>query len=199
MQHGHADSALIVFLRLPVKGKVKTRIAATEGDDHALAIYLQLMGITLDLAAHSDKPVYLFYEGGLPQLADQQPAFTYQPQSSGDLGKKMADAFSLVLRNHPKAVLIGSDCPTLSTSILNEAFSLLDQNDIVLGPARDGGYYLIGCKNVYPALFERISWSTPSVLKTTIERIREEKLSFNLLEELTDIDTTADWHQYKRK
>ncbi|MBK9106346.1 MAG: DUF2064 domain-containing protein [Saprospiraceae bacterium] len=72
------------------------------------------------------------------------------PQSSGDLGKKMADAFSLVLRNHPKAVLIGSDCPTLSTSILNEAFSLLDQNDIVLGPARDGGYYLIGCKNVYP-------------------------------------------------
>ncbi|MBK9106347.1 MAG: hypothetical protein IPL92_17740 [Saprospiraceae bacterium] len=72
MQHGHADSALIIFLRLPVSGKVKTRIAATEGDDHALAIYLQLMDITLELAANAEKPVYLFFEGGLP---------SYQPDS----------------------------------------------------------------------------------------------------------------------
>ncbi len=199
MQHGYADSALIVFLRLPLKGKVKTRIASTEGDEQALAIYVQLMDITLDLAAQSDRYVYLFYEGGLPQLPDQQPAFTYLQQSPGDLGKKMADAFSQVLKNHPKAVLIGSDCPTLSKAILEEAFSLLDQNDIVLGPSRDGGYYLVGCKNVHPVLFERISWSTASVLDTTIERIRGEKLTFHLLEDLTDIDTADDWHQYKRK
>lgn len=199
MQHGYADSALIVFLRLPVKGKVKTRIASTEGDDQALAIYVQLMDITLDLAAQSDRYVYLFYEGGLPQLPDQQPAFTYLQQSPGDLGKKMADAFSQVLKNHPKAVLIGSDCPTLSKAILEEAYSLLDQNDIVLGPSRDGGYYLIGCKKVLPLLFDGISWSTPSVLTTTIAKARNEGLTFCLLEELMDIDTADDWHQYKRK
>ena len=197
MQYGQADSALIIFLRLPISGKVKTRIAATEGDDHALAIYLQLMDITLELAANSEKPVYLFFEGGLPELSARQPGYIYLPQSSGDLGKKMADAFSLVLQNHAKAVLIGSDCPTLSKVILNKAFSQLDLDDIVLGPSRDGGYYLIGCKNPHPEIFEGITWSTPSVLESTIQRIRKEKLTFSLLEELVDIDTAADWHQYK--
>lgn len=199
MQHGYADSALIVFLRLPVLGKVKSRIASTEGDVRALEIYLQLTAITLELAAQSDQPVYLFYEGGLPQLSDQQPGYTYLPQSTGDLGKKMADAFSLVLKNHAKAVLIGSDCPSLTTAVLNEAFHHLDLNDIVLGPSMDGGYYLIGCKKVHPLLFKGISWSTPSVLTTTIERARNEGLTFCLLEELMDIDTASDWHQYQSK
>lgn len=199
MQPGQADSALIIFLRLPVSGKVKTRIASTEGDVHALAIYLQLMDITLDLAAQSDKPVYLFYEGGLPPLTARKPGYTYLSQSPGDLGKKMADAFSLVLENHPKAVLIGSDCPDLSNAIVNEAFLHLDQKDIILGPSRDGGYYLIGCKNMYPALFEGIIWSTPTVLECTLERIKKENLTFSLLEELADIDTAADWHLYKAK
>lgn len=199
MLHSFADTALIIFLRLPELGKVKTRIASTEGDSGALEIYLQLTAITLDLAAQSDQPVYLFYEGGLPQVHDQQPAYTYLPQSTGDLGKKMADAFSQVLKHHAKAVIIGSDCPSLTTTILHEAYARLELNDIVLGPSVDGGYYLIGCKKVHHMLFEGISWSTPSVMAFTIERIQNEGLTFCLLEELMDIDTASDWHQYQSK
>jgi rSAM/selenodomain-associated transferase 1 len=109
----------------------------------------------------------------------------------------MADAFARVINHHRKAVIIGSDCPGLTTLIINDAFAVLETNDIVLGPANDGGYYLLGCKKVYPALFEGIAWSTPYVLGQTIEKIENENLSYRLLDHLTDIDTLQDWLRYK--
>lgn len=198
MRQSPAESALIVFLRLPEKGKVKTRIASTEGEAGALKIYLELLSITFNMLAQLDIPIYLFYEGGLPVASARNNAYSYHLQSGADLGSKMADAFSKVLQHHHKAVLIGSDCPGLSVSIVNEAFRLLDQTDIVLGPATDGGYYLIGCKKMHPALFEKITWSTASVLGETIEKIHQEALSCQLLEQLTDVDTATDWKQYSQ-
>jgi rSAM/selenodomain-associated transferase 1 len=199
MQQGPAESALIVFLRFPEMGKVKTRIASTEGEAIALKIYNELLSITFRMITQLDMPIYLFYEGGLPVESERNTAYSYHFQSGADLGKKMVNALSKVLHHHNKAVLIGSDCPGLKASIVNDAFNLLDQCDVILGPAIDGGYYLIGSKEAYPALFEKITWGTATVLKETIKKISQEELSYRLLEQLTDVDTAEDWKEYSRK
>jgi rSAM/selenodomain-associated transferase 1 len=191
------DGGLIVFLRLPQWGKVKTRLASTMGQDVALSIYRKLISRTLTAASESGYAVYLFYEGGLPSLEERNPAFSYHIQSSGDLGKKIVEAISYVLQFHTKAVIIGSDCPLLSSSILKESFIALDTNDVVLGPAMDGGYYLFGCKNLYTSVFDDIQWSSPSVLEQTIEKIIAASLRYHLLTPLSDIDTEEDWIRYK--
>ena len=191
-----ADAGLIVFLRNPVKGKVKTRLAATTGDDVALEIYKELISITLGQVTDLDVPTYLFYEGGLPAPEKRLSVFTYMLQSPGDLGRKMADALSFVLNRHQKAIIIGSDCPYLSEAILREGVSALAETDIVIGPALDGGYYLLGCKKVHPALFEGINWSTASVLDQTKSQIKKESLTCTYLSPLADIDTEDDWKKY---
>lgn len=195
---GHpVDGGLIVFLRLPQLGKVKTRIAATTGHGVAFSIYNELISLTLAAAAGSGFSIYLFYEGGLPSKEERDPYFAYHLQSTGSLGLKMAEAISYVLQSHTKAVIIGSDCPLLSSSILKESFKELDTHDVVLGPAMDGGYYLLGCKNLYSSIFENIQWSTPFVLEQTIENIKTASLTYSLLAPLTDIDTEEDWIRYK--
>jgi uncharacterized protein len=191
------DAGLVVFLRLPEKGKVKTRLAATLGEQAALEVYKNLIGITLDIAANSHIPAYLFYAGGLPAADERDARFSYHSQHEGDLGSRMSDALSFVLSLHKKALIIGSDCPNLTPEILQECCRALDETDIVLGPAGDGGYYLLGCSEIYPTLFSNIIWSTPSVLDETIDRIQEANLSYSLMERLTDIDTEEDWIRWK--
>ena len=192
-----ADAGLAVFLRKPEKGKVKTRLAATTGDDAALAIYKELISITLGQVTLLGIPTYLFYEGGIPEVETQIPGFTYLLQSPGDLGHKMADALTFVLNRHRKAVIIGSDCPYLDAYILRESFSALAETDIVIGPALDGGYYLIGCKKMHPTLFDGIQWSTSTVLDQTRARIREANLTCTDLQPLEDIDTEEDWKKFR--
>lgn len=190
------DAGLIVFLRLPEKGKVKTRLAATLGEEAALEIYKQLVSITLDIVTRSQIPTYLFYSGGLPAESEREARFSYQMQLDGDLGSKMLDALSFVLTLHKKALIIGSDCPDLTPEILHAGCKSLDEKNIVLGPANDGGYYLLGCTEQFPALFADIIWSTPSVLDQTLEKIKDANLSWYLLEKLNDIDTAEDWIRY---
>lgn len=197
MQNHPFDGGLIVFLRLPQWGKVKTRLANTMGQDVALSIYKELSSRTLTAAAESGYAVYVFYDGGLPSNEERNPAFSYHLQSPGDLGLKMAEAISYVLQFHTKAVIIGSDCPLLTSSILQESFNALDTHDTILGPAMDGGYYLLGCKNLVNSLFADIQWSTPSVLTRTIEEIIRANLSYHLLPPLADIDTEDDWNHFK--
>jgi rSAM/selenodomain-associated transferase 1 len=192
-----ADAGLAVFLRKPEKGKVKTRLAATIGDDAALAIYQELISLTLGQVAHLDIPAYLFYEGGIPEVETHLTGFTYLPQSSGDLGRKMAEAMGFLLNRHEKAVIIGSDCPYLSAPILLDSFSALAETDIVIGPAIDGGYYLIGCKKMHPGLFEGIHWSTANVLEQTKAKITEENLTCTYLQPLEDIDTEEEWKKFR--
>jgi rSAM/selenodomain-associated transferase 1 len=191
------DGGLIVFLRFPQLGKVKTRLASTLGHEVALSIYKDLLSLTLTAAADSGSAVYLFSEGGLPSYEERFPTFSYHLQSTGNLGLKMADAIAYVLQFHSKAVVIGSDCPSLSASILRESFTILDTYDIVLGPAMDGGYYLLGCKKLYETIFDDIQWSTPHVLAQTIEKIIAANLTYCLLTPLSDIDTEEDWNRYK--
>lgn len=191
-----SDCGIIVFVRFPQYGKVKTRLAATTGDASALIIYNKLVSITLNIASNLPFPVYLFYEGRLPNDAERDPRYSYHIQSDGDLGHKMADAISFVLQIHAKAIIIGSDCPELTGELIMEGFSLLDQHDVVIGPAADGGYYLLGCKSLYPFLFENMAWSRPDVLEKTMERINQQRLSPGILSELHDVDTEEDWIRF---
>lgn len=191
-----ADAGLVVFLRFPEKGKVKSRLAATVGEHIALEIYNRLITITLDLASRSGIPAYLFFDSRLPDIKDRDPAFTYLLQTEGNLGLKMKEALAFVLERHSKAIIIGSDCPLLTPSILQKSISVLKEEDLVLGPATDGGYYLLGCRRITASLFEDIPWSTPMVLDQTIEKIKMAGLSYRLLDLLTDIDTEEDWLRY---
>ena len=189
-------AALVVFLRLPIQGKVKTRIAATLGNEKALSIYESLYKATLHVASNVQIPVYLFYEGGLPATELRDNRFNYHEQRKGPLDQKIYAALSHVHVHHPQVIIIGSDCPELSVSIIEESHHQLKQFDTVVGPATDGGFYLFGCKNPTPELFTNINWSTSSVLSQLIDNIRKAGLSYTLLSELSDIDTATDWEKY---
>jgi len=187
------DGGLIVFLRLPRKGQVKTRLAESLGLDKALDIYIKLVKRTIETASKVHYPTYFFYEGGLPDPSEQRSTASYQSQTEGDLGHRMLHAFSHVLKKHNKVVIIGSDCPSLTADIIEQAFALLDTHDIALGPAVDGGYYLLGCKKADSILFNGIQWSSASVMKETIDRCNQSGLSHVLLTELRDVDTLEDY------
>lgn len=192
------DCGLIVFLRSPVKGKVKTRIASTLGEDKALEIYLHLSSVTLSLASKVELPVYLFYEGAADPLITGTN-FTILQQSGRSLGDKMKAAFAHVFRYHSKAIIIGSDCPFISLRDIETAHQQLDQFQYVIGPSKDGGYYLLGMQRGAPDVFKDIAWSTPKVLKETIGSIETKGNSFTLLRELYDIDTEEEWASYQKK
>lgn len=194
------DSAfgLIVFLRYPELGKVKTRLAKTLGPEEALLIYDELTAMTLSVASHYSHACYLFYDGGIPADDKRKKDFQYHLQATGDLGAKMVDAIRYVLTRHSKVIIIGSDTPALSKEIIDEALSQLALYDIVIGPSDDGGYYLLGCKEMMPSLFDNVPWSTPLVKNETINRIQRLDKTFTLLETLIDIDEAEDWISYKK-
>ena len=152
------SDALIVFVKNPVAGKVKTRLAATLGSPQALEIYLKLLAKTRNTVASLACTRYVFYSDTVDE-ADEwtSPPFLKRLQQGPDLGIRMYAALREVLNHHPKAALIGSDIPELAGTQLQAAFLALDTHDYVLGPAKDGGYYLIGMKTPSAAVFEGIT------------------------------------------
>lgn len=192
--------ALLLFVRNPEKGKVKTRLAQDVGEDKALAIYLELLEITRNVAVATPANRLLFYTNFIPQHDDWPDAlFQKHLQSAGDLGARMEAAFQLALETHQKAVIIGSDCPELSPAIIEQAFAQLDNCDAVFGPANDGGYYLLGLKAVIPEVFREMVWSTESVLSETLARLDAAGKRYALLPELSDVDHAEDWERYLQK
>lgn len=190
------QKGIVVFIKTPVAGKVKTRLASTMGDERALAIYKQLIGTTLDLvAAQSDVTIYLYY---FPTIVDEYniDGAEQRVQVGSDLGEKMYNAFAEALRHCDQVLILGTDCPFITSQQITEAFEALGSNDVVLGPAEDGGYYLIGLCKAHPHLFENIQWSTSQVLSSTLQKVSDEKLSVALLKTLSDIDHESDWNRY---
>lgn len=188
-------NTLLIFIRNPQLGKVKTRLARTLGDVEALRIYELLLEKTRIAALGCTAQRWLFYSDFVPEKDDwPQKDFQKSIQSAGDLGERMEAAFQVAFEAQAQKVLIiGSDCPALSGDILNQAFDLLDTADFVIGPVPDGGYYLIGMKSFSPTVFQQMEWSTESVREKTIEKIVAASQSFALLPMLTDIDTEEDW------
>ncbi len=188
------EEALIIFVRNPLKGLVKTRLAEEVGLERALTIYQHLLE---ELVINTEGLNYrkmVFYD----RFIDDRDLFdnlVYEKylQSNGDLGHKMKKAMQEVLEDGmKKAVLIGSDTPDLNAVILTDAFRALDSNDLVIGPANDGGYYLIGSKKPYPGLFRKIDWGTERVLEQTLAQAARLNLTIHLLPRLIDIDTYED-------
>ncbi len=191
--------AIIIFVRNPELGKVKTRVAVTVGNETALDIYKQLLLHTMQVVDKCDADKFVFYYEQIePDDIWNKKGFHKKLQSGSNLGEKMKNAFVFVFsEGFKKVIIIGSDCLQLNTVIVNEAFAGLDQKDIVIGPARDGGYYLLGMKKMLPFLFENKAWSTATVYEDTLQDTKRHHLSTSLLTVLTDVDTEADWVESK--
>lgn len=192
-----ANQALLIFIKNPEKGKVKTRLAAGVGEEQALRIYHALLNHTRRIAEQTPAERYLFYSSYIDTDDQWSPQKFYKKlQAPGDLGEKMARAFEATLKRHEKAVIIGSDCASLEATLIEQAFAALEEHDFVLGPALDGGYYLLGMKSFAPELFREIPWSTAGVRKITLGKIRQLGKTCHQLPPLSDIDHPEDWEKH---
>jgi uncharacterized protein len=188
------ENALIIFVRNPDKGKVKSRLAKDIGDDQSLAVYKYLLQYTSDIAIGCNCSRFVFYSSyvHMNDVFDDD-VFTKFVQEGEDLGERMMNAFKKVFDLGCKKVcIIGSDCYALQTEIIHEAFENLETTDIVIGPASDGGYYLLGMKQLHIELFAEKEWGTSSVLDDTAETILKLKITSSELSVLNDIDTVED-------
>lgn len=216
MDHTSASSqppnqeSLIIFIRYPALGKVKTRLIPAIGVEAATSLYQQLAEQTVAQARALQRlrstAITGWFTGG--SVAAMQawlgPDLTYQPQPEGDLGDRLWFAFQTAFHQGYQAVIaIGTDCPQLDTAILHQGFQALHHHDLVVGPANDGGYYLLGLqrRGGQPALsklFQGIAWSTSTVLQTTLERADGLGLRCTDLPQLIDIDTLEDLETWQR-
>ena len=192
-------NTLLIFIRNPQLGKVKTRLARTLGDVETLRIYHILLEKTRSAALGCQAERWLLYSDFVESNDVWHPDFFQKKvQHSGDLGERMEAAFQLAFEaGAEKVVIIGSDCPELTGEILQQAFDGLDSFDFVLGPVPDGGYYLLGMKTLESSVFHNIEWSTETVLEKTLERIAAAGKSYMLLPMLLDVDTEEDWRAVK--
>ncbi len=186
---------IIVFVRTPELGKVKTRLAKSIGDVSALTIYKLLLKHT-ETVLHDlsfDKVVYYsekveendFWEARL---------FEKKRQKGADLGKRMQHAFETAFeKGYQKVLIIGSDLFDLKSIHITTAFEALENHDLTIGPSLDGGYYLLGMKELYPAVFKNKKWGTDSILENTLKDLQQQNVK--LLEALNDIDTFEDLQQ----
>ena len=189
-----SKKGIIIFVRNPELGKVKTRLAATVGDQQALHIYIELLQHTRDVVAQSPHEKFLFYTNEIT-IGDLWPeeVFHKSIQSNGDLGDRIKAAFEYAFESCDSCIIVGSDCPRLSSAHIEQAFQALDHHDTVVGPSYDGGYYLIGMNQYHDRLFQDIPWSTEEVYDRTIARMNKKGLSYQSLEILSDVDYEEDW------
>lgn len=191
---------LLLFIKNPRAGYVKTRLARTVGDEEALRIYHLLLDKTRAAAQQVGAERWLYYSDFADRTDGWSEAdFLKKVQTGGDLGTRMQAAFQEAFdAGAQKVAIIGSDCPELSGEVLQSAFEQLDKTDFVLGPTPDGGYYLLAMKQLEPAVFHGIEWSTDTVCTRTLEKIGLAGKTVALLPLLSDIDTEEDWRSYEK-
>jgi rSAM/selenodomain-associated transferase 1 len=186
--------ALLIFAKNLIHGQVKTRLAATIGNDAALAIYKHLLQHTASVTQHLPVHKIIFYSNAIePTDAWFDNNYEKQIQTGDDLGERMWQAFEHAFaQGNKEVIIIGSDCLEITADILMDAFDQLKNNEVVIGPAKDGGYYLAGMKQLHTSFFININWSTSEVLQQTLAVCEEQNLSVYLLPLLSDIDTEHD-------
>ncbi len=203
MAVNNSERALMIFVRNPVQGKVKTRLARTIGEKKALAIYNDLLKYTFNSTRDANCHKVVFYSDFVDRNDTwDENVFHKKVQSGRDLGERMKNAFRVMLdKGFKKVIIIGSDCPEINPALIDNAFGMLDYTGVVIGPAIDGGYYLLGLKQMCDALFEKKSWSTSRLLNETIGELKKRSIPFSLLPELYDVDEEKDlnrkcpvWH-----
>ncbi len=197
MENVIAEDQLIVFVKLPLPGKVKTRLAKTVGGELATALYRCFVLDTLATARQAGYPVAVFFhppDAGnafADWLGNDIACF---PQEGEDLGERMLAAFQRTLRTSSRAVLIGSDCPDLPPSFIQEAFEALRTHNAVLGPAGDGGYYLIGfsSEGLIDPRFIDVEWGSRGVFEATLALFKKNNLTVHVLPCWNDLDEYED-------
>jgi rSAM/selenodomain-associated transferase 1 len=177
---------------------VKTRLAAALGAEEALSIYRLLaervVAAVLGAGSYSVTVAYTPSRAEPVMRRWLGRSVDLQAQSHGDLGQRMATAIAeATSAGAERVVVIGTDCPDVTAGVVEEAFTRLDAADVVLGPASDGGYYLIGMSRLHRELFEGVAWSSADTRRVTLERAHASGLSVALLEERRDVDTAEDW------
>ncbi|MFB5650026.1 TIGR04282 family arsenosugar biosynthesis glycosyltransferase [Leptospira wolffii] len=193
---------LHVFLKNPIPGNVKTRLAKDIGEEAALEVYQALVDKTQAACKGLDLPKTLWFDSFLPNPSElgswgHSPLFI-RLQQGKDLGEKMRNSFLYSFQSGASsAVLIGSDCPELDTLHLKEAFQILEHKDVVLGPAKDGGYYLVGLRSDTPELFHGIEWSTDTVFSRSLEKMQWARKQVGLLPVLSDLDDSKDLEYFE--
>ncbi len=183
---------IIVFVRNPELGKVKTRLSKTIGNKDALEIYTILLKHTESVLhkVSGDKVVYYSQEIKDDDLWNPT-RYHKKLQKGVDLGARMQDAFETAFKDsYEKVVIVGSDLFDLKPTHIEIAFKSLENHDVVLGPSLDGGYYLLGMKELHPAVFKNKQWGTETVLESTLKNLNQQNVK--LLEALNDIDTFED-------
>ncbi|MEQ8628341.1 TIGR04282 family arsenosugar biosynthesis glycosyltransferase [Ekhidna sp.] len=188
-----SDSLLMIFVKNLIPGMVKTRLAEDIGIDKALDVYQELIHHTHKITKklEVDKSVYYSEYVEIEDIWDNGD-FKLTSQKGFTLGEKMSNAFDEAFDSYNKVIIIGSDCYDLSSKHIKLAFEMLEENDVVVGPAKDGGYYLLGMSEFFPQLFQDKEYSTGKVLRELLEEAEELELSVYKLPELNDVDTLDD-------
>lgn len=191
---------LLIYYRNPALGKVKTRLAAGIGDEAALAVYYRLASHTRELVAALAMDCRVCYSDFIDR-EDAWPNLRFQKtlQRGSDLGERMSNSFRQAFaEGYRHVVIIGTDCLELTTAVVQTAFDQVAAHDVVIGPARDGGYYLLGMKQWHATLFQNKKWGSSSVLADTLTDTARLQLHVKQMVTLTDVDEADDlppsWH-----
>ncbi len=194
---GQSQRVLGVFAKWPLPGQVKTRLAAETAEEWAARVAAAALADTLDRLSEVDACRLLVFapaeaEASFTELA--RGRYGLMPQGPGDLGERLERFVAARLEEGADAVVVlGSDSPTLPPAFVDLAFEHLAHVDVVLGPATDGGYYLVGCRRLHPALFSAIDWGDGCVLRQTVERLADPAWSLAVLSPWYDVDDLQDW------
>ena len=186
---------LIIFVKNIKLGKVKTRLAKIVGDEKAFTVYKALVEVTEKATAHIDVDKRIYFSDA---IVDEKWKNDYKAvQKGADLGERMSHAFQDGFDDgYSEIVLIGSDLPNITKNVIHKGFKSLLQNEVVFGPAEDGGYYLVGLSKFHNCIFENKAWSTSNLLEETLTELKQKKIEVSLIETLNDIDTFEDLQSY---
>ncbi|PVY69822.1 hypothetical protein C8D92_11151 [Tamilnaduibacter salinus] len=204
-----ANLLLVQFAKWPEKGRVKTRLAAQLGEKGALNAHIQLTMAVLRELVRSGCPVRFLWDRPLTtppasaapiEVAIARESVQQGIQQGRDLGARMANALRDGLaEGYGKAIIVGSDCPSVDASYLAQAESALTQSDVVLGPSDDGGFVLIGATRTATGMLDGIEWGTDRALAQTVEQLKIVGLSVVTLEPRWDVDELADWERFRQE
>jgi hypothetical protein len=189
--------AIIIFHRHPKLGKVKTRLAKSLGNKNALSIYKACSFYIIDHILSGPTSTFIFLSDKNDLSQSQFDSKYLYFQKGDDLGRRMINSFSEIFsKGFKKIIIVATDAPDIDNNLIQLAFKSLDTKDFVLGPSDDGGYYLLGMKKVSNFLFEDMTWSHDKVLHQTLIKIKDNDLSYELLNNLIDIDDESDLNQW---
>jgi rSAM/selenodomain-associated transferase 1 len=209
MASEEAGRAVVMqFAKWPEAGRVKTRLMPELGKQGALEAHITLSLAVLEQLSTSDCEVRFFWDRELTDIPAAAAPVTARIESLGlkqgvqrgdVLGERMEAALAEGLAEFPKALIVGSDCPSVDADYVNQALQALDTADVVLGPSDDGGYVLIGARKLLPGMLAGVSWGTDRALSETLARLAEVGLSCTQLSPRWDVDEPGDWQRFVRQ